>query len=687
MKAKLLYSAVYLISISALHAAVISQWNFNSVIPDTDVNTGTNAPSFGNGTATLIGGTTASYVTGDTALDPARLVDNSSWSTKKYPGANSNNLSAGVRFDVDTSAYENISVSWSQQNSASASRYSRLQCTADGINFDAGTSLAIVKGSVFTNLSVNLGSVPGARNNPRFGFRFVTEFESSATGSGTNAYVATGTNNYSTAGTIRYDMVTVSGTIITGANTAPNISRLPDTSVHVNQSTAPLAFTITDAEDAPDKLLLTKLSSDESIIPAANIEFSRNGSNCSAVVHAGSRPGSCSLTIGIIDTGGRSNCSSFAVTVFQSNTPPMISAIAGTNTLAGVPTPPIEFTVSDLESSGPGLMVTGSSGNPALVANTTGNISFGGSGNHRTVTITPVPGQSGVAPISISVSDGEYAASTVFPVLVRPAAETLLCERFEYGDGSLVTNSAGFWQNRSGTNGDFQVTNGQALLTGSRSEDVHAPLPGGPFVKGQGTVLYASFKLKLLSLPKVVPTYFAGFANGSSLRGRIYVGATNSLPRYFSLLVATASDTNTTLVAADLMTNRTYTVVTRYDLDGASSRVWLDPAVETDPSVTAGDGAAATTMSYYALRQATELGAALFLDDLKVGVTFASVMASPESGGLRMERAGRALVLRWDGPLVLQGAAEVGGPFTNVPGATSPFAVPIAERKGFFRVR
>src|SRR6516162_200147 len=134
MNPRLLYPAFYLISTTAIHAAVVTLWNFNSPIPDGTVNTGTNAPSFGNGTATLIGGTTASYVTGDTALDPARLVDNSSWSTKKYPGANSNNLSAGVRFDVDTSAYENISVSWSQQNSASASRYSRLQCTADGIN-------------------------------------------------------------------------------------------------------------------------------------------------------------------------------------------------------------------------------------------------------------------------------------------------------------------------------------------------------------------------------------------------------------------------------------------------------------------------------------------------------------------------------------------------------------------------
>jgi len=63
-------------------------------------------------------------------------------------------------------------------------------------------------------------------------------------------------------------------------------------------------------------------------------------------------------------------------------------------------------------------------------------------------------------------------------------------------------------------------------------------------------------------------------------------------------------------------------------------------------------------------------------------------VVSPDIGNaLRVERVGQALVLRWDGPMVLQGAAEVGGPFTNVTGATSPFTVPMGERKGFFRLK
>jgi hypothetical protein len=689
MKLKLIFSAVHLSSVIALHAAVITQWNFNSPIPDGNTGTGTNAPCFGNGTATLLGGTTASYASGDTARDPAHSVDNSGWSTKKYPGAVSNNLSAGVRFDVDTTAYENINVSWSQQNSATASRYARLQCTSDGINFDAGLPFTILKDSVFTNFSFSLDLFPGARNNPAFGFRIMTEFENSAIGTGTNAYVATGTNKYSTAGTIRFDMVTVSGTGIPGGNTAPSISRVADASVHVNQTTSPLPFTITDAEDVPDNLRLTGTSSNPGIIPDASIQFSRSGTNCTVTVRAGAQPGSCTVTLGVVDTGGRSNATSFAVAVLPANTPPEISSIPATNTLAGTPTPAIDFTVSDLETGGGSLTVSGSSANPSLVPNTPSNIAFGGAGSNRTVTITPAPGQSGVAAITLVVSDGQYSASTAFPLSVRPSADTLVCEKFDYADGSLGTNSAGFWQNRSGTNGDCQVTSGQVLLTASRSEDVQVPLVGGPFVKGQGTVLYAGFSFKLLSLPKLAPSYFAGFANGSSMRGRIYAGGTNSLPRYFSLLAANGSDTNTVVIAVNLMTNTTHRVVTRYEVDTASTRVWLDAASEAQPSVTAVDAQTVTTISYYALRQSSDLGTALLMDDLSVGLTFDSVASSSSSGnGLRVQREGRKVILRWDGAgQVLQGAAVIQGPFTNVTGATSPYTNAMGGGSGFFRLR
>ena len=51
---------------------------------------------------------------------------------------------------------------------------------------------------------------------------------------------------------------------------------------------------------------------------------------------------------------------------------------------------------------------------------------------------------------------------------------------------------------------------------------------GGPYTKDHGTVLYSSFNAKFLTLPNSSPDYFAHFANGSTLRGRIYAATLGS---------------------------------------------------------------------------------------------------------------------------------------------------------------
>jgi len=63
--------------------------------------TGTNRPSVGNGTASLIGGTTATWATGSTN-DPATSTDDSGWNTAAYPAQGGNNKTAGVQFGVST---------------------------------------------------------------------------------------------------------------------------------------------------------------------------------------------------------------------------------------------------------------------------------------------------------------------------------------------------------------------------------------------------------------------------------------------------------------------------------------------------------------------------------------------------------------------------------------------------------
>src|SRR5262249_17385500 len=152
-------------------------------------------------------------------------------------------------------------------------------------------------------------------------------------------------------------------------------------------------------------------------------------------------------------------------------TPPFISSIQRVDMVRGAAPPTVAFNVSDLETPAESLSVSGQSANAVLVPNRPGNLVFGGSGHDRTLTIIPAPAEVGVAPINVRVTDGTNAAKIVFPVLVTPSENVLLYDRFDYGSGSLSTNSGLLWRNRSGLSGECQVTNQQLLICSSKTED------------------------------------------------------------------------------------------------------------------------------------------------------------------------------------------------------------------------
>jgi len=65
---------------------IITQWTFNSSTPDGNTATGTTDPAIGSGTASLVGGTTATFASGDAGTgssDPA-TGDDSAWNTTTY---------------------------------------------------------------------------------------------------------------------------------------------------------------------------------------------------------------------------------------------------------------------------------------------------------------------------------------------------------------------------------------------------------------------------------------------------------------------------------------------------------------------------------------------------------------------------------------------------------------------------
>src|SRR5215213_897983 len=73
----------------------------------------------------------------------------------------------------------------------------------------------------------------------------------------------------------------------------------------------------------------------------------------------------------------------------------------------------INLTVADDESAASDLTLTGTSSNTTLVPNTAQNITFGGSGQNRTMQVSAVGNKSGTAQITVKVSDQVSLSDTL----------------------------------------------------------------------------------------------------------------------------------------------------------------------------------------------------------------------------------------------------------------------------------
>ena len=102
------------------------------------------------------------------------------------------------------------------------------------------------------------------------------------------------------------------------------------------------------------------------------------------------------------------------------NTPPTISSIAPQTAVSGQQMLPVGFTVGDAESDPSTLTVTGTSSDQTIVTNA--NITIGGSGASRTISLVPQSGITSVVTctITVTVSDGIAQTPTAFTLTVVP---------------------------------------------------------------------------------------------------------------------------------------------------------------------------------------------------------------------------------------------------------------------------
>lgn len=478
---------------------------------------------------------------------------------------------------------------------------------------------------------------------------------------------------------------------VAGANTSPLISSIADQSIPASGSTGPLDFTVQDAESPATSLTVSASSDNATLLPDAstNFVFSGTSTNRTITVNpAFGQEGTANITVSVSD-GVNTSSTIFTLRVGF----PVISAIPGQIVYPNTSSAPISFTVGDAETPAASLTLSKASSYPGLVDPS--GIVFGGSGANRTVTITPVANQTGVATITVTVSDGTSTASSSFQVTVPPSLGILLSDTFSYPDGSLWLN--GPWQTHAsptGTNfGQLLVVNGTAQLSRSHAEDLAAALTGAPYYATNGVVFYTGFKIIFTELPTSSGNYFLHLkdaVDGTTFRAKVFASTANAANGQFRIGIANGANSVSAQFPMDLSLNQTYGVVTRYDSGSAETVLWVNPVSESSLKVVATDVTSPAQVGAFGLREDSGIGTN-YVDNLVVSTAFADVqpgVTSPAAIALEVTKVGADTVLSWSNPaFVLQAAPLVTGTYTNVLNATSPYTVPATEEQLYFRLK
>jgi len=198
--------------VSAQAQIFVTSWNFNSPVPDANTGTGSLTPSVGSGTVNLMGGVSSTFVTGAGSSDPAGS-DNSALNVASWASQGTESGMRGIEFRVPTVGYENIQVQWDQRFTATSSRFYEFQYSVDGSEFLHWHTFENTTGANtwINGHLVDLSSLAGVTNNEDFAFRILSIFDPN-TG---DSYSTVGDSNYGTSGTWRFDMVSVTGDVLT----------------------------------------------------------------------------------------------------------------------------------------------------------------------------------------------------------------------------------------------------------------------------------------------------------------------------------------------------------------------------------------------------------------------------------------------------------------------------------------
>jgi hypothetical protein len=493
------------------------------------------------------------------------------------------------------------------------------------------------------------------------------------------------------------------------AGSPPSLGAIPNLTTVATQNSATNAFPVDDAEDGPNNLTPAAVSSNEAVVPSANVFFAGSGANRTVYV-VGAAAGTATITVTVFDTAGNPADRIFTVTVLPFDFAPLASTPAPTNTPLNTPIT-IPFTVGDAESPASSLVVTGevASYSTTILAGLT--FDSDGSGTNRTVTVTPVDGANGVGVVKISVIDPIGNSNTVsFAVMVLAGPKVVFNDHFDYPPATvgLFPGSANLWSRRSVNAGtvNFSTQAGAAYIRPkANADDGAAALAGGPYAPSSRAVLYTKCTATWIDVGAELAynSSGGGFLNLSQGATATTISVadvatyTNSAPDFnfhLGLFDGAGVVQPNTNVAVPIL-GGPYTIVTRYDVGTGKSTLWVNATSEADASVAAIDVANPVPIGYVGLRQDVGMGY-IYVDDVQVSLATKPLITSlaPPAGGTT-EVFFTANANDVIGDFALEGASVVTGPYGNVTATITALgegnfkaAVPtMSATEGYYRVK
>ncbi len=196
------------------------------------------------------------------------------------------------------------------------------------------------------------------------------------------------------------------------------ISDVANQTTTLNTPLGPIDFIVTDSNTPAASLTLSASSSNPALVPVSNIVFGgAEELRTFTITPAANQSGTTTITI-TVSNGSQTASDTFELTVTPVNTAPTITDVDDQDVAEDSTIGPLAFTVGDAETPAGSLAVTATSPNTFLVP--PGSFTVGGTGANRTLTITPAANRSGVATITLSVSDGVLTTHDTFWLTVTP---------------------------------------------------------------------------------------------------------------------------------------------------------------------------------------------------------------------------------------------------------------------------